>query len=441
MSDGDDEPGEAAGEGELEAASFEDALAAVTDPIEADEVGADALNEALDAVDGALDAAETEADLDAVDAAIDDVEAALESTDLPAPDEEDAEDPREEIEGRLDDARSAVEAERGPYASDAVEAIEAVAADVENTRWTEQGEAELVEPVQAFVEDAGAALAADLATEAETPAGLADALGRAADAIADADLDPDDDAGTIAALLDAVDALESGVEAAESWDDLTTREKLDAEGFYDVLDHRKDYPPEWAALKAWERAGNAEMVLLALEHLGSDYMEEHCLEALRRLGDPAALEPMLERAGRRDQDAIEILGKIGDGSAVDTIVEYVGTDSDPGLERTTLRALGEIGSEDATQAVADRLAAENPLVRSSAARALGLIGDPRAVEPLAAALGEDDDWTVRGSAAWALVQIGTEAALEAAAAYADDRVPLVQSEAEAAAEALGAKPA
>ena len=79
MSDGDDEPADAEGdadaEGALEAASFEDALAAVTAPLEGDEVDADALGEALDAVDDAAGAAGIDAELDELDAALDDVEA------------------------------------------------------------------------------------------------------------------------------------------------------------------------------------------------------------------------------------------------------------------------------------------------------------------------------------------------------------------------------
>jgi hypothetical protein len=443
MSSGDDEPADAdeEAEGELEAVSFEDAFGAVTEPLDAETVDAGALDAALDAVGDAVEAAETEADLDAIDEALDQIESALDGADLPELEDEEDEDPREAIEGRLDDARSAVEDARGPYASDVVETVEATTGDLEDTRWTEQGEGELVEPVGTFLAAIGDQLDTDLSTTAETPDGLADALGRAVDAIEDAGLDPDDDAEAIAALVGAADALGESVDGAQSWDDLSTREKLDAEGFYDVLGHRKDYPPEWGALKEWEKRGNAEMVLLALEHLGSDFMEQHCLEALARMGDEAALEPMLERADRRDQDAIEILGKIGSDEAVDTIVEYVETDSDPGLQRITLKALGEIGSEETTGAVANRLASENPLVRAAAARALGCIGDPRSVDPLADTLADDAEQTVRGAAAWALVQIGTEAALEAAAEYTDDRSYLVQSEAEVAAEALGAKPA
>jgi HEAT repeat protein len=80
-------------------------------------------------------------------------------------------------------------------------------------------------------------------------------------------------------------------------------------------------------------------------------------------------------------------------------------------------------------------------VRSRAARSLGLIGDTRAVAPLADVLDDDESDTVRASAAWALVQIGTEDALEAAAEYADDRSYIVEQEASAAADALDDEPA
>ncbi|MFB6303803.1 MAG: HEAT repeat domain-containing protein, partial [Haloferacaceae archaeon] len=151
-------------------------------------------------------------------------------------------------------------------------------------------------------------------------------------------------------------------------------------------------------------------------------------------GAPEAYDEMVQRAGKREKPAVEVLGKIGDERAVDTLVEYVGADL--ALEKATLRALGEIGSEDATQAIANRLVADNPEIRTYAARALGRIGDARAVDPLSDVLDDDDDDNVRASAAWALRQIGTERALEAASEYTDDRSYVVQNEAATAADAL-----
>ncbi|MFB6091377.1 MAG: HEAT repeat domain-containing protein [Haloquadratum sp.] len=423
MSDGDDETA-----ADSDAASDEST-----------ELSPETLDDRLDEIEAALDDAETEADLDDVEADLDDVAADLDAADLPEPDEEDGEGPREELESRVSSLRDDLDAERGPYASDVVDDTERARSTVADTRWTDQGEAAVAEAVSAFVDAVDDALDADVAVDGDDPDALAAALDDAAAAIGDADLDADADADTIASLAEAADDLEAGLDDAQEWDDLETNEQLRAEGFYDVLGHYKDYPPELSALKEWEKRGRVDMVLLAKEKLQSEFMQEHCMDALVRMADDDAFEEMHDLAGRREKPAIEALGRMGADAeeAVDTLLEYLDSDSDPALQKVTLRALGEIGSTEATQAVADKLAMDNDTVRPYAARALGLIGDTRAIEPLSDALADDESDAVRAAAAWALRQIGTEAALEAAAAYTDEHSYLVQHEAELAAEALG----
>jgi HEAT repeat protein len=161
------------------------------------------------------------------------------------------------------------------------------------------------------------------------------------------------------------------------------------------------------------------------------------MDALERMGPEEALDEMLARAEKRDKHAIRVLGTIGDEAAVDTLIEYV--DADVGLQKVTFLALGKIGSPEAVQPLADQLVADDGEVRSTAARALGLIGDTRAIDPLADVLEDEaESGSVRASAAWALVQIGTEDALETAGQYADDREYLVQAEAEKARDATAA---
>ncbi|WP_336344781.1 HEAT repeat domain-containing protein [Halalkalicoccus ordinarius] len=410
----------------------------VDDPDEAEEsderLPEQTLPDRLDGVEAALEEAETEDDLDDVEASLDSIEADLEDAELPEPDEddEDAEDPREELESRLSELRDELEEQRGPYAEDVIEGIEEAGTTIDGTEWTEKGEGELVAPVESFVESLNAALGTDVDLDGREPEALVSTLETAAKLVGDAELHPDEDEKTIAELLEAVDELQTGIDDAEEWDDLTVREKLDAHGFYDVLDHRKDYPPEWQALKIYEKRNEPEPILLALEMLGSDFMEEHCIHALKLMGHPAALDAMTQRADKRDKAAIEVLGKIGSDEPLEMLLEYAEADSDPQLQLTTLTALGEIGSEEATQGVADRLTSDNPEVRSRAARALGMIGDTRAIAPLSDVLADDDSDTVRASAAWALNQIGIEEALEEVGKYADDRAYLVQSEAEKA---------
>jgi len=171
-------------------------------------------------------------------------------------------------------------------------------------------------------------------------------------------------------------------------------------------------------------------------------MEDHCLESLERMGKrgktPASVEELLGRAGKRDETAIRILGKMAATEAVDTLVEYVDEDSNPQLQKATFRALGEIGSTDAVAPLAAKLTMDDDYVRPYAARALGMIGDTRAVDPLAEALATDPDDDVRAAAGWALRQIGTRDALEAAAEYVDEHSFVVQTEAEKAQATLDA---
>ncbi|WP_276272440.1 HEAT repeat domain-containing protein [Haloarcula litorea] len=427
MSNGDDETDAPDEDAETEADSATD-------------VSAEELESRLDDAAEELEAAETEADLDAAEATLDDIESDLEAADLPEPDEddEDAEDPREELESRLSDLRDDLESQRGPYAEDVVGLVEDARSTVADSEWTDDGETEAHEAVADFLAASEEYVDHD-ADAGEDLDAAADALGTVADAIESAALDADEDEETIAGLLEAAETLESALEDAEVWDDLTVREQLDAKGFYDVLtnENRKDFPAEWNAAKIHAEQGNLELVTFAFEKLGSEFYEDYTIDILHNLGRDAqpAFDVMHEKAQRRDKGPIEVLGKMGDERATDTLHDFIDGDGDAALQKVTLRALGSIGSAESVQPVANRLDADNDDVRSSAARALGLLGDTRAVEPLADVLESDDSDSVRASAAWALRQIGTERALAEAAQYADDRAYIVQAEAEKASSA------
>jgi hypothetical protein len=419
MSDGDEEAEETADE-------------------TAEELDVDTLEDRLDNAATALDAAETEADLDDVEALLEDLETDIDEAELPEPDE-DEEAPEESLQDRLSDLQDDLEEQRGPYAEDVVSAIEDAQSTLRDTEWTEQGESDLKETVSEYLDAAGDTLGETFTGgDAADPEALAEELDEVAEAVENAGLDPDEDTETIQSLVDVTDELDAGIEDAQEWDDLSVRQKLKAEGYYDVMGQKhKDFPPEWTALKQWEKRGNVEMVLLCLEHLGdTEFMERHCLDALRKMAPEEALDEVGQRAARRDVRAVEVVGKIGSEDGIEHIEDYVDADSNPKLQHTALKALGEIGSEESTQPVADQLAADSEDTRSQAARSLGLIGDTRAIDPLTELLAEDDSDTVRASAAWALVQIGTERALEAAAEYADDASYIVESEAENAVDAL-----
>jgi hypothetical protein len=457
MSNGDDEPADDAVADDDAATDAPDATA----PALPDEATEESLTDYLAEIEAVLEDAETEPALDDVDALLDDAADAVADADLPEPDEddEDADDPRDELETAIESIRTDVEAVRGPYAADVVASIDTAVETLDDTEWTAAGRTDAATAVETFLADATTALDTDLvdttaaadavatadtedAEPADVVAGLTAALDTAAEAVTDAGLDPDDDAATIAAFVDAAADLETALDDAEEWDDLETHEQLRAQGYYDVLGHYKDFPVEWAALKEHETRGNVDMILLALDALGSEFMEDHCLESLERMGKrgktPESVEELLGRAGKRDETAIRILGKMAATEAVDTLVEYVDEDSNPQLQKATFRALGEIGSTDAVAPLAAKLTMDDDYVRPYAARALGMIGDTRAVDPLAEALATDPDDDVRAAAGWALRQIGTRDALEAAAEYVDEHSFVVQTEAEKAQATLDA---
>jgi len=404
-----------------------------------EKVTVESLRERLEAIQERLDAAETEDDLDEVETDVEDIESDLDAADLPEPDDEDDQPPEKEISDEIETVRDDLEQQRGPYAEDVATETEETASRIAGTRWTDDGLDAVTAAVREFLDRIAGVFDADHSIEVRTEddaESVPDALEGAAEVVRNAGLDPDDDAETIAALVEAAAELSDAVDDAEEWNDLTVRQQLQVQGFYDVLDHRKDFPPEWHAIKVHEENDNPEMIGLAYEAFDSDFMEQHCIEAFQRLGAEEALDPMMQLAQRRNRDAVRTLGKIASEEPVEMLIDYADTEDDPQLQTVSLRALGEIGSHDATQAVADRLASDDDEVRSQAARALGLLGDTRAIDPLVDALEEDDADTVRASAAWALNQIGTERALEAVREYADDGAYLVQAEAQKAVEAV-----
>lgn len=443
MSNGDDDsetPEDATDTSESEPNTRSEETSEETDLDE--KITPESISDRLEEVEEELEAAETESDLDSVEETLDSVAEDVET--LPEPeDEEDEEDEeeeeisREQLEERIDGIRDVIEEERGPYASDVTESLDSAETQITETRWTDPGESDVIETVEAFLESVNDALGIDLSVEDRSIESCASTVSDTIDAIGSADLDPDEDSETIAALIEAADELQSGLDDAQEWDDLTIREKLSYRGFYDVLtsENRKDFPPELSVIRIAESENDPETILLALDKFTSEFMEENCIDALRRMGPEEAFDEMNQRAQKRNKDTIEVLGKIGDDRALETLLPYIEGDSDPGLQKVTLKAVGEIGSDEATQTVADRLVADESAVRSAAARALGRIGDTRAIEPLSDLLADDESDTVRTSAAWALNQIGTQRALEVASEYADDRSYIVQVEAERAQKA------
>lgn len=128
--------------------------------------------------------------------------------------------------------------------------------------------------------------------------------------------------------------------------------------------------------------------------------------------------------------AAKALGKIGDTRAVDALIAAL---DDKDVCEVAVNSLIEIGEVGVTKLIA-QLNNENQDVRTAVARILGTIGDPHAVDALADMLLNDKKWFVRLNAAEALGRIGDTRAEDALIAALDDEHGNVR---EAATKALG----
>ncbi len=200
-----------------------------------------------------------------------------------------------------------------------------------------------------------------------------------------------------------------------------------------------------------------------LKNLDQDdpQLRQAAIEALGRVGDSAALEPLLAALEEADpalsqaasQAAQQVLARLADPAAIPTLDQAL-QHSDPAIRRAALDAIGRLGGVEALdplaaalsdpqlelrQAAATRLAQviqgleqagdspalqaalahTHPQVRGQAAAALGRLGGEGALESLLAAL-QDDDPSVRQALVSALAELGEPALAALSELFYDD---------------------
>jgi HEAT repeat protein len=100
------------------------------------------------------------------------------------------------------------------------------------------------------------------------------------------------------------------------------------------------------------------------------------------------------------------LGEIGDSSAIDGLIEALKDNKQ--VREIAAKSLGEIGDPHATEALIERLSDRHWEVRGTAAKSLGKLGDSRATYPLIDLLGDGNE-NVRWNVVQALESITGEA--------------------------------
>lgn len=202
-----------------------------------------------------------------------------------------------------------------------------------------------------------------------------------------------------------------------------------------------------AAGRALGQIADPEMagpLLVALEHPTSQ-VRLGAARALGMMGAETAVSPLramlLQGEGQEVAVAAEALGQIGSPAAVDALLVPLGDLTLTPRRHAALGALEALGAPG-VEPLLQELDSDSSHVRQNAAEALGWVGTPTAVEPLARTLGRDRDAGVRAQAAWALGQIGDPSA-EGALARAAERDPAVdvRGQAEEALAVLAELPA
>ena len=181
------------------------------------------------------------------------------------------------------------------------------------------------------------------------------------------------------------------------------------------------------AAAALGEVGGAEAVgpLAAALKDADSYFRRCAADALGQIGDAQAVKPLITALGDKDLDvraaAAGALAKIGGSEAVGPLIELLSTNERASglfggagtggpVAGCAARALGELGDLRAVKPLIGALSDPSPPVRARAALALGHIGDSRSVRPLMVALG-DAEASVRANAALALGLLGDRQAV------------------------------
>jgi HEAT repeat protein len=244
--------------------------------------------------------------------------------------------------------------------------------------------------------------------------------------------------------------------------------RRDVDGLIRALAYKKDDAIRRAAAEALGRLGDARAVEPLITALRAHWRASAlaAAEALGRIGDLRAIGPLigtLHSAHPEDMLRIAVDALVAFGQpAVEPLARRLRSeiaeeawlaagalarigcpgvealiaalrDQSPYARRAASEALGQAHDRRAVGPLIDVLR-EHDSASASAARALGALGDARAVEPLAAELSNEHLWwEARKEAAIALGRIGDARAVEPLAAALRDRDDKIRS---AAAEAL-----
>jgi len=161
------------------------------------------------------------------------------------------------------------------------------------------------------------------------------------------------------------------------------------------------------AVEALDKLKQVEAIpalCLALQDRDNDIRQD-AAAALDEFPDPRALKALLEALDDPGKglraEVIESLGDMKYQAALNPLIQQLARESDKGLRKKVIWALGEIGNPAVTEILIQLLSAKERDIKREAIRALARIKDRRAVLPISRAL-SDSDWKIRYEATTAL---------------------------------------
>ena len=138
-----------------------------------------------------------------------------------------------------------------------------------------------------------------------------------------------------------------------------------------------------ALFQARDREDVAYLVDEGLRDPSNRFMAAKFLGELRAQEAVGPLIRLLQAADTPTRSrAAEALAKIGAKEAVPDLLESLDAENDMVTKTWFIKALGMLGDKRAVAPLCELLANESLFVRGGAVAALGAIGDPKALEPL-----------------------------------------------------------
>ena len=187
-----------------------------------------------------------------------------------------------------------------------------------------------------------------------------------------------------------------------------------------------------------------EPLILVLENLlEAPEVRKNAAEALRRIGDLGAVQPLV--AALKDKDwriryaALSVVDLIKDFRVLRPIVIGALQDKEWHVRNAAARAaavLGRLKDPGAFEVMIVALNDKHPNVRARATQSLAELNDARAVTPLIAALRQDGNSYVRWHAANALGELGDPGAIGPLTAALKDQDELVRTSSRRALERI-----